>query len=93
MLLMSANGRNKFQSPHPVRGATEGYREGPAVFCISIHAPREGGDRFCFLGQCNRIEFQSTLPVRGATIETIFETGYIEISIHAPREGSDRWPR
>ena len=89
MLLMSANGRNKFQSTLPVRGATEGYREGPAVFCISIHAPREGSDRFCFLGQCNRIEFQSTLPVRGATSYLLLAVGHGPISIHAPREGSD----
>ena len=50
MLLMSANGRNKFQSTLPVRGATEGYREGPAVFCISIHAPREGSDSSAIAG-------------------------------------------
>ena len=37
--------RPKFQSTHPVRGATLGYRPKSAKLDISIHAPREGCDR------------------------------------------------
>ena len=56
---------------------------------ISIHAPREGGDKrgknTCALHKL----FQSTPPARGATgiiegVKTIWN-----ISIHAPREGGD----
>ena len=38
---------------------------------ISIHAPREGGDRLQILGYRPCHKFQSTPPARGATWNTI----------------------
>ena len=56
---------------------------------ISIHAPREGGDREVFFMSNIDKQFQSTPPARGATspIRTALR-GFL-ISIHAPREGGD----
>ena len=57
---------------------------------ISIHAPREGSDRFTLsISPYFRI-FQSTLPVRGATGALSAPCWAASISIHAPREGSDQ---
>ena len=57
----------KFQSTHPVRGAT--LKNTPAFrsLCISIHAPRAGCDVCQTLGNSECRQFQSTHPVRGAT--------------------------
>ena len=56
-----------FQSTPPARGATLRTVPSCGLPCISIHAPREGGDR----GRCSRsgatTGFQSTPPARGAT--------------------------
>ena len=58
----------KFQSTHPVRGATLPIRGSEKARHISIHAPRAGCDNFYF-GGCDEVcIFQSTHPVRGATI-------------------------
>ena len=57
-----------FQSTHPVRGATTAFDQGTALVHISIHAPREGCDRFAALPSRHLDVFQSTHPVRGATI-------------------------
>ena len=40
-----------FQSTHPVRGATTTYEIRPMGAKISIHAPREGCDRFTTINQ------------------------------------------
>ena len=41
----------RFQSTPPVRGATRDVEvDIPATQSISIHAPREGGDRFVIRG-------------------------------------------
>ena len=59
------------------------------IITISIHAPREGSDKF-LLKLCQDAGlFLSTLPARGATC--VDDLGSFEgsISIHAPREGSD----
>ena len=57
--------------------------------CISIHAPREGGDSSSRHGSNSCFVFQSTPPARGATVlcQPVFV--YWQISIHAPREGGD----
>ena len=56
-----------FQSTPPARGATAPSVRSPTAFCISIHAPREGGDdRVATFGIAD-IRFQSTPPARGAT--------------------------
>ena len=56
---------------------------------ISIHAPREGGDREMFTSSRSYSLFQSTPPARGATTITGYNVWYTYISIHAPREGGD----
>ena len=79
----------KFQSTHPVRGATHELNDDGIYEPISIHAPREGCD--CLFEQHVRLrsQFQSTHPVRGATERAERYVIVIEISIHAPREGCD----
>ena len=56
---------------------------------ISIHAPREGGDRICYMSSALREKFQSTPPARGATACIRQQGAHVLISIHAPREGGD----
>ena len=86
-------GRNeqccKFQSTHPVRGATTAKQDTKTSTSISIHAPREGCDFFQVYGHRVPLEFQSTHPVRGATHYTVRWMNDFTISIHAPREGCD----
>ena len=60
---------SRFQSTHPVRGATPVGIWCHPYFCISIHAPREGCDPGLVRFAPRRSVFQSTHPVRGATIE------------------------
>ena len=78
-----------FLSTLPVRGATIITETTRSRLLISIHAPREGSDKFC-KAKFTLHEFLSTLPVRGATVyrKDRSRPNY-EISIHAPREGSD----
>ena len=57
---------------------------------ISIHAPREGSDKFTLTAPSTRTAFLSTLPARGATHARQYRQIIEQISIHAPREGSDR---
>ena len=44
----------------------------PPSMAISIHAPREGSDKFHWISGAPRQLFQSTLPVRGATLLALF---------------------
>ena len=57
----------KFQSTHPVWGATSQPRDCINDTTISIHAPRVGCDATDLLDQSTMEEFQSTHPVWGAT--------------------------
>ena len=56
---------------------------------ISIHAPREGGDRVRKKLFMRGDLFQSTPPARGATSYLRPAAVRLYISIHAPREGGD----
>ena len=56
---------------------------------ISIHAPREGGDKLVQISDTVMTIFQSTPPARGATGVEGDMTAAMGISIHAPREGGD----
>ena len=57
----------RFQSTHPMRGATTGrIRETQAEF-ISIHAPHAGCDQTAIEAGLSDLVFQSTHPMRGAT--------------------------
>ena len=58
----------KFQSTPPARGATSGFAANAVGLSISIHAPREGGDRAQRAAVYPAVEFQSTPPARGATL-------------------------
>ena len=60
-----------FQSTPPARGATDDRHHDGGISHISIHAPREGGDRCGLCGHVVRVEFQSTPPARGATSKAI----------------------
>ena len=57
----------KFQSTPPARGATRPGSPAASEYCISIHAPREGGDATALAIMFAQIQFQSTPPARGAT--------------------------
>ena len=59
--------KQRFQSTHPVRGATAVGAVIAAVNIISIHAPRAGCDRARQRSTAGTVLFQSTHPVRGAT--------------------------
>ena len=57
---------------------------------ISIHAPREGGDRLAAVTQLAEVlVFQSTPPRGGRQAEKVKQEPLFRISIHAPREGGD----
>ena len=56
---------------------------------ISIHAAREGGDRFSAMSTRTYRKFQSTPPVKAATSAASIMRAYSSISIHAAREGGD----
>ena len=80
-----------FQSTPPARGATIQTGDLQTAFGdISIHAPREGGDRISSSVIISPSRFQSTPPARGATwgFFLFVDVTHI-ISIHAPREGGD----
>ena len=57
----------KFQSTHPLRGATSLYSLLDCSIDISIHAPLAGCDYDAFETRVKKGEFQSTHPLRGAT--------------------------
>ena len=78
-----------FQSTPPARGATLLHTADMIATCISIHAPREGGDTSNALECLNDVKFQSTPPARGATSYKTDQFPPMTISIHAPREGGD----
>ena len=81
--------KKRFQSTHPLRGAT-------CVICpkcgkqvISIHAPLAGCDSAAKPGTRERTRFQSTHPLRGATNPEGAGRWENRISIHAPLAGCD----
>ena len=79
----------KFQSTHPLRGATP-TSSGPASRAIfqSTH-PLRGATRAHVGVYLVDIAFQSTHPLRGATLSAAdVDTGVL-ISIHAPLAGCD----
>ena len=78
-------------NPHPPRGG----RQSKAKLVdksgkISIHTPREGGDRHPRSPDGDGHHgFQSTPPARGATFTEYLCQACRWISIHTPREGGD----
>ncbi len=59
--------RSRFQSTHPMRGATEEHHKAGALHMISIHAPHAGCDKTVRRKTSTGFVFQSTHPMRGAT--------------------------
>ena len=88
-LVYEACEQGRFQSTHPVRGATSASPKAALAFSFQSTHPVRGAT-FSFAVLFGITVFQSTHPVRGATApEGTLEIG-IDISIHAPREGCDK---
>ena len=84
-----SRGAKRFQSTHPLRGATVPDGAAEPARRISIHAPLAGCDfHVCSLYYIV-VEFQSTHPLRGATFRVIVAERALIISIHAPLAGCD----
>ena len=62
----------KFQSTHPLRGATIDIDGTSYTYTISIHAPLAGCDHRHFYYHTSGLGFQSTHPLRGATRSSHF---------------------
>ena len=77
-----------FQSTPPARGATYGLVHKLRLFPISIHAPREGGDRAARNSGRRSVDFNPR-PPRGGRLSTVTMMQYRGgISIHAPARGA-----
>ena len=83
----------KFQSTHPLRGATKDPAKAWTVVDISIHAPLAGCDYRYAVASTASFGFQSTHPLRGATLPVVQKLRCRQISIHAPLAGCDDCPR
>ena len=81
--------QRKFQSTHPMRGATGMDPQRTAAMEISIHAPHAGCDRWSTSAAPQATSFQSTHPMRGATCLSDKGHTLLDISIHAPHAGCD----
>ena len=57
-----------FQSTPPARGATIAATSSPYKALISIHAPREGGDRHGNFAALDRLDFNPR-PPRGGRLK------------------------
>ena len=79
----------KFQSTHPLRGATCVSEIFAGKSAISIHAPLAGCDFARSVPRRSRHPFQSTHPLRGATLRASVLLPKVRISIHAPLAGCD----
>ena len=77
----------KFQSTPPARGATMIYTKYKLKNCISIHAPREGGDyRHDFSGDC-RENFNPRPPRGGRPCVTLQDMASANFNPRPPRGG------
>ena len=78
-----------FQSTPPARGATAPDAFDTIIVDISIHAPREGGDRPPSRGRPAAPPISIHAPREGGDRGPTVPAGRLPISIHAPREGGD----
>ena len=84
-----ASHHKRFQSTHPLRGATAGFRPEISSTRFQSTHPLRGATRTSFTRVLSLASFQSTHPLRGATSgagEWLYRQG---ISIHAPLAGCD----
>ena len=80
---------SKFQSTHPVRGATAWYGYTVCYSTISIHAPRAGCDVHSFLATSRHRDISIHAPRAGCDGVQWISGWPDPISIHAPRAGCD----
>ena len=78
-----------FQSTPPVWGATRAGRTAHRLFCISIHAPRVGGDLLNQDKTLHKSHFNPRPPCGGRRYPYSYLDHDGDISIHAPRVGGD----
>ena len=78
-----------FQSTPPARGATCSGDSDRRQSCISIHAPREGGDGDVVPQLLPPHPISIHAPREGGDAWRSSRGGGHYISIHAPREGGD----
>ena len=82
-------GKQLFQSTPPARGATPMVSALSVASLISIHAPREGGDRHSPPeAQLPDWRFQSTPPARGATSRSPSWTRWHQFQSTPPARGA-----
>ena len=79
----------KFQSTHPLRGATEAAKEPPEGSKFQSTHPLRGATLQMMRHYSELDKFQSTHPLRGATLTLEGEAVLVIISIHAPLAGCD----
>ncbi len=79
----------RFQSTHPVWGATQNPRFACSNPQISIHAPRVGCDYRRFAHGCRDSNFNPRTPCGVRLLLMAVSTLFLVISIHAPRVGCD----
>ena len=80
---------SKFQSTHPVRGATKHLTWNDRLKIISIHAPRAGCDVTASLSWLRARHFNPRTPCGVRHRPPILPPRSAAISIHAPRAGCD----
>ena len=81
---------SKFQSTHPLRGATLWTRSRPRFWLISIHAPLAGRDGHRRRHKKTPPAFQSTRPLRGATWRSFLPPCWIRFQSTRPLRGATR---
>ena len=80
---------SKFQSTHPLRGATRANQTKIPALTISIHAPLAGCDASVLRRRAKGLNFNPRTPC-GVRPVYIFAEHYVnKISIHAPLAGCD----
>ena len=89
---MNATGESdmRFQSTHPMRGATGGSVETQFYWAISIHAPHAGCDVIFHLALSSFFWISIHAPHAGCDETDGNPVGFYVISIHAPHAGCDR---
>ena len=80
---------SKFQSTHPMRGATHFCNLGDCIRRFQSTHPMRGATLLVSLLPRPRLGFQSTHPMRGATARDARRARVSVISIHAPHAGCD----
>ena len=79
----------EFQSTRPAKGATQDVRPWTSRPSVSIHAPREGRDKYCGYHSQPSQRFNPRAPRRARPSCQSADSASVKVSIHAPREGRD----